>query len=107
MARLDRNYAASDFGFQPAARRAAAETCGSRLAAPATQLLRKVVSHARAEGLARRAPYRSVSVSPAGVRVYRGPSRTTMIGTFDAVCKMLDRFVAEDEALRSAPVMVK
>ncbi len=31
----------------------------------------------------------------APVRVYHGPSRLIMVGTFDAVCRMIDRCIAE------------
>jgi hypothetical protein len=32
----------------------------------------------------------------APVRVYHGPSRTIMVGTVDAVCRMIDRAIAEE-----------
>jgi hypothetical protein len=32
------------------------------------------------------------------VRVYRGPSRVTLVGHIDAVCRMLDRCIAEENA---------
>ncbi|SDV49878.1 hypothetical protein [Chitinasiproducens palmae] len=61
------------------------------------QLL-KMVARPRVENaLSRRPAVRSMTFAP-NVRVYRGPSRTTMVGTFAAVCSMLDRCVAEDEA---------
>jgi hypothetical protein len=34
----------------------------------------------------------------APVRVYHGPSRLIMVGTFDAVCRMIDRCIAEERA---------
>jgi len=34
----------------------------------------------------------------APVRVYHGPSRFIMVGTIDAVCKMIDRCIAEQQA---------
>ena len=39
----------------------------------------------------------------APVRVYHGPSRVILVGTIDAVCKMIDRCIDEERAgLRSA-----
>jgi hypothetical protein len=32
------------------------------------------------------------------VRVYRGPSRVTLVGHIDAVCRMIDRCIAEENA---------
>jgi hypothetical protein len=32
------------------------------------------------------------------VRVYHGPSRLIMVGTMDAVCRMIDRCIAEQQA---------
>ena len=32
----------------------------------------------------------------APVRVYHGPSRLIMVGTIDAVCRMIDRCIAEE-----------
>jgi hypothetical protein len=34
----------------------------------------------------------------APVRVYHGPSRLIMVGTVDAVCRMIDRCIAEQHA---------
>ena len=34
----------------------------------------------------------------APVRVYHGPSRLIMVGTVDAVCRMIDRCIAEERA---------
>ena len=34
----------------------------------------------------------------APVRVYHGPSRLIMVGTVDAVCRMIDRCIAEESA---------
>jgi hypothetical protein len=34
----------------------------------------------------------------APVRVYHGPSRLIMVGTIDAVCSMIDRCIAEQQA---------
>jgi hypothetical protein len=34
----------------------------------------------------------------APVRVYHGPSRLIMVGTIDAVCRMIDRCIAEQQA---------
>lgn len=34
----------------------------------------------------------------APVRIYHGPSRLIMVGTFDAVCQMIDRCIAEEHA---------
>lgn len=34
----------------------------------------------------------------APVRVYHGPSRLIMIGTIDAVCRMIDRCIAEERS---------
>jgi len=34
----------------------------------------------------------------APVRVYHGPSRFIMVGTIDAVCRMIDRCIAEQQA---------
>ncbi|MFC0397226.1 hypothetical protein [Paraburkholderia rhizosphaerae] len=34
----------------------------------------------------------------APVRVYHGPSRLIMVGTVDAVCRMIDRAIAEEHA---------
>ncbi|HEY3597875.1 MAG TPA: hypothetical protein VGL08_10245 [Paraburkholderia sp.] len=34
----------------------------------------------------------------APVRVYHGPSRVIMVGTVDAVCRMIDRCIAEERA---------
>jgi hypothetical protein len=34
----------------------------------------------------------------APVRVYHGPSRLIMVGTVDAVCRMIDRCIAEQQA---------
>jgi hypothetical protein len=34
----------------------------------------------------------------APVRVYHGPSRVIMVGTLDAVCRMIDRCIAEESA---------
>ncbi|MDE1184443.1 hypothetical protein [Paraburkholderia sp.] len=34
----------------------------------------------------------------APVRVYHGPSRVIMVGTVDAVCRMIDRCIAEENA---------
>jgi hypothetical protein len=33
----------------------------------------------------------------APVRVYHGPSRLIMVGTVDAVCRMIDRCIADEE----------
>ena len=33
----------------------------------------------------------------APVRVYHGPSRLIMVGTVDAVCRMIDRCIAEED----------
>ncbi|TDV17156.1 hypothetical protein [Paraburkholderia caballeronis] len=38
----------------------------------------------------------------APVRVYHGPSRLIMVGTVDAVCRMIDRCIAEQQAELSA-----
>jgi len=38
----------------------------------------------------------------APVRVYHGPSRLIMVGTVDAVCRMIDRCIAEQHADLSA-----
>ena len=38
----------------------------------------------------------------APVRVYHGPSRLIMVGTFDAVCRMIDRCIAEEHAAGQA-----
>jgi hypothetical protein len=32
------------------------------------------------------------------VRVYHGPSRVIMVGSIDAVCRMIDRCIAEQQA---------
>jgi hypothetical protein len=43
----------------------------------------------------------SINVQPAQrapVRVYHGPSRLIMVGTVDAVCRMIDRCIAEESA---------
>jgi hypothetical protein len=34
----------------------------------------------------------------APVRVYHGPSRVIMVGSIDAVCRMIDRCIAEQQA---------
>jgi len=40
----------------------------------------------------------------APVRVYHGPSRFIMVGSIDAVCRMIDRCIAEQQAdLAGAP----
>lgn len=40
----------------------------------------------------------------APVRVYHGPSRFIMVGSIDAVCRMIDRCIAEQQAdLAAAP----
>lgn len=40
----------------------------------------------------------------APVRVYHGPSRLIMVGTIDAVCRMIDRAIDEQQAeLHAAP----
>lgn len=38
----------------------------------------------------------------APVRVYHGPSRLIMVGTVDAVCRMIDRCIAEEANLQGA-----
>jgi hypothetical protein len=43
----------------------------------------------------------SINAQPAQrapVRVYHGPSRLIMVGTVDAVCRMIDRCIAEESA---------
>ncbi|AOK29849.1 hypothetical protein WS67_16710 [Burkholderia singularis] len=35
----------------------------------------------------------------APVRVYHGPSRFIMVGTVDAICRMIDRCIAEEHSL--------
>ncbi|AGK47292.1 hypothetical protein BTI_2119 [Burkholderia thailandensis MSMB121] len=35
----------------------------------------------------------------APVRVYHGPSRFIMVGTVDAICRMIDRCIAEERSL--------
>ncbi|KVE43207.1 hypothetical protein [Burkholderia sp. BDU5] len=35
----------------------------------------------------------------APVRVYHGPSRFIMVGTVDAICRMIDRCIAEEHLL--------
>ncbi len=43
----------------------------------------------------------SLNVEPARrapVRVYHGPKRLIMVGTVDAVCRMIDRAIAEERA---------
>ena len=40
----------------------------------------------------------------APVRVYQGPSRLIMVGTMDAVCRMIDRCIAEQQAELAAAV---
>ncbi|HVE10166.1 MAG TPA: hypothetical protein VNE00_23125 [Paraburkholderia sp.] len=43
----------------------------------------------------------SINAEPARrapVRVYHGPSRLIMVGTVDAVCRMIDRCIAEESA---------
>lgn len=35
----------------------------------------------------------------APVRVYHGPSRFIMVGTIDAVCRMIDRCIAEEHSV--------
>jgi hypothetical protein len=47
------------------------------------------------------ATQKKIDASLAGgepVRVYRGPSRVTLVGHIDAVCRMLDRCIAEENA---------
>ncbi|WP_341312327.1 hypothetical protein WN982_12570 [Paraburkholderia sp. IMGN_8] len=38
----------------------------------------------------------------APVRVYHGPSRLIMVGTVDAVCRMIDRCIAEEANMHGA-----
>ena len=38
----------------------------------------------------------------APVRVYHGPSRLIMVGTVDAVCRMIDRCIAEETDVQGA-----
>ncbi|PQV50939.1 hypothetical protein [Paraburkholderia sp. BL21I4N1] len=38
----------------------------------------------------------------APVRVYHGPSRLIMVGTVDAVCRMIDRCIAEEANVHGA-----
>jgi len=38
------------------------------------------------------------SVTATAVRVYRSSSRVIMVGTIDAVCEMIDRCIAEENA---------
>ncbi|MGY6128734.1 hypothetical protein ACW9YV_25730 (plasmid) [Paraburkholderia strydomiana] len=38
----------------------------------------------------------------APVRVYHGPSRLIMVGTVDAVCRMIDRCIAEETNVHGA-----
>jgi hypothetical protein len=38
----------------------------------------------------------------APVRVYHGPSRLIMVGTVDAVCRMIDRCIADEANLHGA-----
>jgi hypothetical protein len=38
----------------------------------------------------------------APVRVYHGPSRLIMVGTVDAVCRMIDRCIAEETNIHGA-----
>ncbi|RAS37208.1 hypothetical protein [Paraburkholderia bryophila] len=38
----------------------------------------------------------------APVRVYHGPSRLIMVGTVDAVCRMIDRCIAEEANVQGA-----
>ena len=38
----------------------------------------------------------------APVRVYHGPSRLIMVGTMDAVCRMIDRCIAEEAGIQGA-----
>lgn len=38
----------------------------------------------------------------APVRVYHGPSRLIMVGTVDAVCRMIDRCIAEETNVQGA-----
>lgn len=38
----------------------------------------------------------------APVRVYHGPSRVIMVGTMDAVCRMIDRCIADEANLQGA-----
>ncbi|EEP84094.1 conserved hypothetical protein [Burkholderia mallei PRL-20] len=33
------------------------------------------------------------------MRVYHGPSRFIMVGTVDAICRMIDRCIAEERSL--------
>ncbi|WGS48321.1 hypothetical protein LFL96_10935 [Paraburkholderia sp. D15] len=40
----------------------------------------------------------------APVRVYHGPSRLIMVGTVDAVCRMIDRCIAEEANVQGAAV---
>ena len=39
----------------------------------------------------------------APVRVYHGPSRVILVGTIDAVCKMIDRCIDDERAGAPAP----
>jgi hypothetical protein len=38
----------------------------------------------------------------APVRVYHGPSRLIMVGTMDAVCRMIDRCIADETNVQGA-----
>lgn len=43
-------------------------------------------------------PTAVASTAAADVRVYRSASRVIMVGTIDAVCEMIDRCIAEENA---------
>ncbi|MCY0388009.1 hypothetical protein OVY01_12335 [Robbsia sp. Bb-Pol-6] len=54
-------------------------------------------------GIKRTASVRPVQVTPlsatrSAVRVYRGSSGTTMVGKIDAICRMIDRCIADESA---------
>ena len=46
----------------------------------------------------RPAPVQAAAPARNAVRVYRGSSGTTMVGRIDAICRMIDRCIADERA---------
>lgn len=67
------------------------------LRAPRDCALNGTASRAAA-GTRQGAPVIAAPAASVAVRVYRSSSRVIMVGTIDAVCEMIDRCIAEENA---------